>query len=231
MRFLSFLFALNLLMFSGVDVIAEEELICSEEGNCELSLQQKVKLSYADAFLVVSGSFEKTSNAKLEKFADDSAFMDVVFKVDRYLKGAAQATSFNFKLPVYTRDIQSNGKESKLLVSGNYTSTLRYLEKLEQQLESGDIAKNDYQKKLDAYRSKLEVSDEQVLKGAFIVPVRPGGLDYSHRVADVPVDYSRKYILFIYTGLPAFDNKFLMSSNLDLYPQEGRADLDRLLAM
>lgn len=138
------------------------------------------------------------------------------------LKGSADCEQLNLNIPVYIRDKPGKGS-LPLIVAKNYPEVIKQLENLEIDTEKNDFSKEAYLQKLKLFRDTLTVGETSLSQDVFLVPVRTGLGDVSYRIADVPIKFGEKYILFLLVKPSEY--KSVSSSFWDIYPLNGRVEL------
>jgi len=210
-------FSIFLFFMSGIETMAEKKF-CLKGQPCRLSLEMKKKTSFTDAELVVLGSFQPSiDDSALEFFVDDESLMPVAFSVDKIYKGEIPVGVIKLKIPIYTvpskRSSKSAGDKRRSI--GLLSQDFDYLER---QLEEGRIDESEYEDGMRNTRMQILESDDYSRDKMVIVPIRLGGLDNTQRFANIPVEFGKKYILFVFKGISKQSATALRSWDLDLYP-------------
>lgn len=209
-----------IIIMSSIETMAEEKDYPAGKSP-RISLENKIKTSVDEAKLILLGSFKASVDSPaLERLSDDESFMYVAFNIEKIYKGEISAKAIKLKIPIYTvpskgssrSAVDSEKKSIKLL-----TQDIRHLER---KLEEGQIDKSKYVDELKNMRIQILHSPDYSSDKIVIVSIKRGGLDYKYRLVDVPIEFGKKYVLFVCKDISEQGATPLFSWELDLYSDE-----------
>lgn len=192
-----------------------EEVAYPGDQRTVISTVEKVRRSLGQAPVVAIGRFVKPKAARQpDALGDGKAMMELDFEIVRRIdQGKAVARPvIHLKVPVYQPG-RAPGAGTSLAPAADAYSLSRAVER---EASGKMIVYGQYLNNLRAAREPL-LNAKGYLQDFVVVPVSVGGLDAPYRVADVPVQFSRSYIVFFMKDVSADTVVTLFPSNLDLY--------------
>lgn len=167
-----------------------------------VSLENKIGQSTGAAHIIVVGSIElPQGKPAMEPFAKDEAFLTVKFAIADVLKGdaALRGRTIELKLPIVMPDTAS---ATAPLSDAQIKSAAQALQKAERDYEARTLDEGGYKNALQKSRGRL-VRSSSYLQQFVLVPLRAGGLDVTHRPADVLMKPGESYVLMLLKDVSA----------------------------
>ena len=199
---------------------------------CELSLENKIRLSLFEAKLVLMGSFKTVHNS-----LDRGRFKTFRFEIDKFYKGSIPVKSIIISLPTYVPLSKVSSESSVDLDKDSIAEYSRSTQLLERELEKYNIDRRTFREELEKKRLKIMGSPNYSVDMLPIVHVTGG----SRRDTDVPVEVGKKYILILYGNVLRYQPEWtnlsrigsssytLFTNQLDLYPAEKQKLIEDIL--
>ncbi len=212
-------FILCIFIFS-IQVMAME-FRSPEDKSLEISLEQKIRTSFVNAQLVLLGSFRSLNDSQvLESLSDEESFLYVEFSINNIYKGEIHVDTMKLKIPICTVTTKESSKTTEYSEIESIKQLSQQIKRLERQLEGGLIEKSKYIDDLKNMRMQILHSPDYSRDKIIIVSIKRGGLDYRYRLADVPIEFGKKYILFVCKDINEHGATDLFPWDLDLYPDD-----------